>query len=70
MMQNLTLLEAKRVEEILKTDRQWSRYCRIGHARRMLRLANEKYPQTIPVWRAVLRRLNYDYIDKAMANVR
>lgn len=64
-MQNLTLEERKRVEEILISDRQWCRHVRLGHAKRMLKLSYADWPNMVPIWKTVVRRLNYDWIDKA-----
>lgn len=69
-MQNLTSAEVKRVYTILKADRQWRRSERIGFAKRQLWLANRENPEKAPIYRAVLRALQYDYVDKAMAHVR
>lgn len=63
-MQQLNLDQALRVEDILRSDRQWKRDERIRFARRQLKLAYKNEPQDVPIRKIVLRRLDYDYIDK------
>lgn len=70
-MLNLTVEQRKRVDEILTSDRQWHRHVRIGHAKRMLKLAYaSQVVAQIAIRQAVFRRLNYDWIDKASAKER
>lgn len=70
-MQSLTLEERAMVDELLLSGRQWKRSDRIGYAKRQLKLSYRGgSPSAVLIAKTVLRRVDYDYIDKASAKER
>lgn len=69
-MQNLlTLKEQELARAMLTADRQWKRSVRIAKAHRDLRMAYRNDPDMVPIRKFILRRLDYDWIDKVHSNV-
>lgn len=66
-MQNLSKGEIERINSILISDRQWRREERIKHSKYQLRWAKKYDPEMVPIRLAILRRLDYDYVDKVNA---
>lgn len=53
----------QQVDNYLKSERQWTRQCRIDHAR--LRLSKAKTTQYVDFWQRVLNKLGAAYAKEA-----